>query len=368
MDRQDISIDFFRNGALLVDPLAFEAEKRVWPLPPTLPAAIYDKIVVFWFAEIAANKGGMGDLLRPLFGLVGLAAFNLYYQKLAASHRAAPHPAIRLDESRPFSYVGHGIAARRSGTAKEWIAAWGQKLLIRLMPLIGGRPRLYFSGNLLVDSGRFAPVYRLRCMDGIRNVFRKNPAGEDLALLEAMIARFAAHIKNVAMEFSTESRPEDLEQLVKVFRTWLFEAYSDAQALETLTRGVAFDCVEGSLSSRLPCLLGVTAIKHGGEAHSTCHGEFFQTMNMADTVTIMNASIFWAPTPPITEDCRESLGKLPAEMKAGRIDSLNLDVAKPYRDPGAACADPLFGGLHARFSLHHRFLRAADPHPVRCRV
>ncbi len=332
MDQQDISIDFFRNGALLVDPLAFEAEKRAWPLPPTLPSAIYDKIVVFWFAEIAANTGGMGDLLRPLFGLAGLAAFNLYYQKLAACQRATPHPAIRLDETKPFSYVGHGVAARHGGTAKEWLAAWGQKLLIRLMPLSGRRPRLYFSGNLLVECGRFAPVYRLRCMDGIRNVFRKDPKGEDQALLEAMIARFAAHIKNVAMEFGTESRPEDLEQLVKVFRTWLFEAYSDAEALEMLTRGVTFDCVEGSLSSRLPCLLGVTAVRHGGEAHSTCHGEYFQTMNMADTATILNASVFWAPTPAIGEDCRESLSKLPAGMKAGAIDSLNLDVAKPYRD------------------------------------
>lgn len=332
MDQQDITIDFFRNGALLVDPSKFEAETRPWPLPPALPAHIYDKIVTFWFAEIADNKGKLGDLLRPLFGLTGLVAFNLYYQKLAACQRANPHPAIRLDETKPFSYVGHGEPTRREGSAKEWLAAWGQKLLIRLMPLAGHKPKLYFAGNLLVDSGRFAPVYRIRCMDGILNVFRKAPVAEDLALLDGMIARFGAHVKDVAAHFVTESRPDDLDQLIAVFRTRLFEAYSDAKALEMLTGGVAFDCIEGSVSSRLPCLLANTAIKSGGEAHSTCHGEFFQTMNMADTVTIMNASVFWAPTSAIVKDCEESLTKLPADIRAGTIQNLNLDVAKLYRE------------------------------------
>ncbi|QQG36330.1 MAG: hypothetical protein HYS17_00620 [Micavibrio aeruginosavorus] len=304
----------YPNGALLFDPAAIGSFR--WPNPATLPADINRELTIFQMGLIAnSDSAPYNQVLRALYNLPGILAFNLSYHRLAILAERQHLPGfIRNPDKSLITIDGFDTEAPQKADFKDYLATYGQKLRLELLSVLGAGVQLTASAPGHYPREKFGVIRRLRRADAIPRVLRngcdksdKDGLGRLASLLMEEVGRL-----NLKYEIHLDSDTQDL--LHRYVRLSLERGWQDLQAYIKFFNKSRISYFERSLTPRQSALIATACHANDGEAHSTYHG-VCQSAGEPDIVTMANARHFWAPTPAFMEDAHALSPFIPEKLR-----------------------------------------------------
>lgn len=307
-------LHLYPNGALLFDPDSIGT--FIWPNRVTLPADLNRELTIFQMGLIAdENLQPYNQVLRALYSLPGILAFNISYYQLATLTEDQGLPGFTRDSSKPLMTIDNSkVKKTRKPDCRDYLATYGQKLLLSLLFLIKTNLQLTASAPKYYPTEIFGEIYRLRRADAIPRVLRQKINHQDKIGLMKISSRLLQEMDRLTTKHSIHLDEHVRELIRQHIDDTLENSWQDLQAYTAFFGQKPFSYFERSLTPYQSALIATACHAAGGEAHSTYHG-VCQSAGEPDIVTMANARHFWAPTEAFADDARALSGFIPENLR-----------------------------------------------------
>lgn len=304
----------YPNGALLFDPIAIGSFR--WPNHVTLPADINRELTVFQMDLIADQTlQPCNNVLRALYSLPGVLAFNMSYYRLASLSISQNLPGFIRDSEKELITVSMPDADQpEKRNLKDCLATYGQGCLLSLAAALKMKLQLTASAPDYYPAKEFGSIYRLRRADAIPRVLGKPCSPQEKDSLSHLTSLLMSEVDRQSQKYSILLNSETRTLLCTYVQLTLEAGWRDLQAYRRFFGKTSVSYFERSLTPRQNALIATACHAVGGAAHSTYHG-VCQSAGEPDIVTMANARFFWAPTKAFRDDAEALSGFIPKELR-----------------------------------------------------
>lgn len=308
------SLRLYPNGALQFDPACIGSFP--WPNQVTLPADLNRALTRLQMNLIADQTlHPHNQILRALYNLPGILAFNLSYYRLATIACEQNLPGFIRDNSKPLITVEVNQDSKLHGAdGKDYIAVYGQKVILTLLSLMRIDLRLTASAPGYYPVRISGNLWRLRRADAIPRVLRQSISDTDKSNLAQLTSRILTEVERLGVQNDIHIEPETQKLLSQFIQNTLENSWQDLQAYRRFFGQNIFSYFERSLTPYQSALIATACQTAGGETHSTYHG-VCQSAGEPDIVTMANACHFWAPTEAFADDARTLSDFIPKDLR-----------------------------------------------------
>lgn len=318
-------LDLNFNGSLLLDPKAIG--NFDWPVDTKLLAFLNKDLTNFFFdLKISKNHSPYNSIIASLFNLTGLITFSLYNNELRKKVVDKEIKGFYFHQNIENIFDSENTFPHSWGkpSAKNIVAAYCQKIFIKLLAFFHIPIRLSAQKNIFYDRKNFGIIFRLFNIECIFRCFDAELSKSDIKGLAEINTSILKKVSTLIDTYHLSRDPVFERGLEIKLQKILEQRFIEYKKIRLFMGTVQFDFYDQSLTNFPQGLFSEIARENGGMAYSSFHGSGLSS-DEPDVASIGNSDVFVALNDAMEKDANEIRQKLPGELGNFKIYNLKMN-------------------------------------------